>query len=142
MTRLRLRVRHQGRVVSLRGIDVETIEPYAVVSRVPGSPFGMALVRGQIVPVSRLGDVNGCLIVGRVGREIIGIAGLDVVGFDLEENDVEESTPGFPHGIKRIELWESMPPESNANNHLELDIAAIVEAAKLDKFGPALERIQ
>jgi hypothetical protein len=66
-------------------MEVESIEPSPSVSRVPGSPFGMALVRSQIVPVLRLGESNTCLIVGRVHGELFGIVGLQVVGFQAEE---------------------------------------------------------
>lgn len=82
---LQLRVCRQGQFETLCGMEVESIEPNPSVSRVPGSPFGMALVRSQIVPVLRLGDANTCLIVGRVHSEVFGIVGLQVVGFGASE---------------------------------------------------------
>jgi hypothetical protein len=73
----------------IRGFEVESIEQSTTVSRVPGSPLAMALVRGQIVPVLMLGDAKGSLVVGRVRGEVVGIAGLEVV--DLEFSDASES---------------------------------------------------
>jgi hypothetical protein len=112
-----------GRLVSLRGIEVESIEPSAVISRVPGSPFGMALVRGQIVPVARAGEVNGCLVVGHVGDELMGIAGLDVVDFTWDDGDIDAAMPQTPR------VWEAVTSESDHRLEDYLDVAAFVDAA-------------
>lgn len=127
---LQLRVCRQGQIETLGGMEIESIEPNPSVSRVPGSPFGMALVRSQIVPVLRLGDANTCLIVGRVHGEIFGIVGLRVVGFQAEElpgcmpSSAVTSSSG---GLERSE------PErvSDALVEVELNVAVLLAEMKL-----------
>lgn len=130
MTRLRLRVRQQGRLVSIRGIEIENIEPSTIVSVVPGSGFHMALVRGQIIPVLRLGAVDGCLVVGRVDSEIIGLTGLDIVDFALEPlgaDDVSIETPSDPSNAEDSQALASRP---ESELEATLDVAALIATAK------------
>lgn len=133
MTTFRLRVRQQGRLANLRGIDVESVEHSVTVSQVPGSPLGMALVHGQIIPVLRLGDVNGCLVVGRVRGEVLGVVGLHIVGLDLEESPVEPSTPQAEMDSTSKVDWPPTFIDSSAGSDadLELDIEALIAAAKV-----------
>ena len=139
MTALRVRVRHQGRLARIRGMDVESIEHSATVSRVPGSPFGMALVRGQIIPVLKLGDVDGCLIVGRVRSEIVGIAGLEVAGFDLLRDDAEQpSNTGAAEEIVAADSQGFLTLSSDeANEEYEFDIDACIARARTVQRHPA-----
>jgi hypothetical protein len=138
MTTFRLRVRHRGRVASLSGIEVERVEQAAIVSRVPGSPLGMALVRGQIIPVLRLGDEEGCLVVGHVQGELLGVIGLHIVGLVPEDSGIEPSAPMTapnPSGIDAPEMGLAMngdwplPTADSISSSAELDIAALVAAA-------------
>jgi hypothetical protein len=139
MTTLHLRVRQHGRLGSIRGIDVESIEQAATVSRVPGCQFGMALVRGQIIPVLRLGDVDGCLVVGRVRGEVLGIVGLDVVGFDLEETVLEETSAASNLDLAGVAYWqEPMDPNCQAGADLDIDVDALIARAKLQQRQPSL----
>ena len=85
---MRLLVRRGGEVYALEGISVESIEPRATVSEVPGSQLAMTLVRGQVVPVLRLGDLPGPLVVGCVRREVIALFGVEVIGLQSETDKV------------------------------------------------------
>lgn len=148
MTTFRLRVRHRGRVANLRGIEVERVEQATTVSCVPGSPLGMALVRGQIIPVLRLGDEEGCLVVGHVQGELLGVIGLHIVGLVPEDSGIEPSTPVTqpnPSGIDAPELglamngdWPLPIADSNTSDaDAELDIAALVAAATFRRHDAA-----
>lgn len=111
-------------------MEVESIEPNPSVSRVPGSPFGMALVRSQIVPVLRLGEANTCLIVGRVHGEVFGIVGLLVVGFQAEE------PLGGPHASAATRLAGALQTNApdTANDtvaDVELNVGALLADMRL-----------
>jgi hypothetical protein len=116
MATLSLRIREHGRVTTIRGIDIESIEQSATVSRVPGSHFGMALVRGQIIPVLKLGDAEGCLVVGRVRGEVVGIAGFDIVGFDLDDGAIAEIELDVDALIARAKLQQRFPSQPLQEN--------------------------
>ncbi len=133
MTAFRLRVRQQGRLANLRGIDVERVEQSVTVSRVPGSPLGMALVRGQIIPVLRLGDADGCLVVGRVRGEVLGVVGLHIVGLEPEESPVEPSTPLAEMDSTAKVDWPLTLTDSGVGSDadIDLDIEALIAAAKV-----------
>lgn len=115
---VRLRVCRQGQTARLCGMEVESIEPYPSVSRVPGSPFGMALVRSQIVPVMRLGNAATCLIVGRVRGEVFGIVGLQVMELEPENSAVDGS------------LADWQPREAPSEGVIELDIERLLDEMK------------
>lgn len=130
MPNLRLRVRHAGRLTNICGIEVESIEQSAIVSTVPGSEFHMALVRGQILPVLKLGDADGCLVVGRVGAEVIGVSGLDIVGFVVEESDTSYArSPISGNALPNAETSAS-PSQPNCELEVELDIATLIATAR------------
>jgi hypothetical protein len=133
MTTFRLRVRQQGRLTNLRGIEVESIEQSAIVSRVPGSRLGMALVHGQIIPVLRLGDEDGCLVVGRVQGEVFGVIGLHIVGLEPEEPGAEPSTLAAEMDSAVAGDWPLPYGDSSpsADSELELDVGALIATAKL-----------
>jgi hypothetical protein len=116
MPTLTLRIRQHGRLATIRGIDIESIEQSATVSRVPGSQFGMALVRGQIIPVLRLGDAEGCLVVGRVRGEVVGLVGFDIVGFNLDEEAIAESELDIDALIARAKLQQRFPSQPLQEN--------------------------
>ena len=126
-----VRVRHQGRLLNLRGIEVETIEQSTTVSAVPGSQLRMALVRGQIIPVLELGDDNGCLLVGRVRGDVLGIVGLHIVGLEPEDFAAEASSPT---GYFDLTTGSESPPDlelaSRTEADLELDVEALVETVR------------
>jgi hypothetical protein len=135
MTTFRLRVRQLGRLASLRGIDVESVEHSVTISQVPGSRLGMALLHGQIIPVLRLGDVDGCLVVGRVRGEVLGVVGLHIVGLDPEESPVEPSTPLAQLDSTAEVDWPLLSSDSSIGSDadLELDIEALIAAARSDQ---------
>jgi hypothetical protein len=116
MATLSLRILEHGRVSTIRGIDIESIEQSATVSRVPGSQFGMALVRGQIIPVLRLGNAEGCLVVGRVRGEVVALGGVEIVGFDLDEEAIAVSDLDVDALIARAKLQQRFPSQPSQEN--------------------------
>jgi hypothetical protein len=162
MTRLNLRVWQRGRPARLRGIDIHSIEQFATISRVPGSHFGMALVRGQIIPVLRLGDSERCLIVGRVRSEVLGIVGLEILGFDFKQDPAEggaNSLGARSEAGDTITAFRWDPAESEANElsapheisadeadasrngsadaEIEIDVAALFDAMTTELRSPS-----
>lgn len=81
----RLLVELDGKVCELTAIVIESIEPHSTISDVPGSPLGMTLIRGQVVPVLRLGPEPSPLVVGCVRGEIIALSGVQVIRWISEE---------------------------------------------------------
>lgn len=100
----RLLVRFDGKVCELAAIAIESIEPHSTISDVPGSVLGMALIRGQVVPVLQLSSDPGPLVVGCVRGEVIALSGLQVIGWVAEESAVR--------------------PELHATNHAEVNAEA------------------
>lgn len=128
---LHLRVRRQGRTARLCGIDVESIEQSTTVSRVPGSPFGMALVRSQIIPVLRLGEANSCLVVGRVRGEVFGLVGVEVLGLEREEGLIS-ADPSSPSNAHPDDVLARSRATSSRSEIVEgeLDVEVLVADAK------------
>jgi hypothetical protein len=134
MPAFRLRVRYQGRLARLRGIEVERIEHAAIVSRVPGSALGMALVHGQIIPVLQLGETEGCLVVGRIEGDLLGITGLEVIGFESPDSGVEPPAPpalGVDVTSLGARPGQTLDSHSDQEFELDLDIVTLVASAKL-----------
>ena len=70
---------HKGRRCFVPAAVAREVVPRPVISRVPGTPLGMALVSGRVVPVIDLGDDRRQLLVCDLDGEAVAIAGLDVV---------------------------------------------------------------
>lgn len=87
----RLLVRWNDRVWALEGIAIESVEPFSTISEVPASALGMALVRGQVVPVLRLSMDVGPLVVGCVRNEIVALSGVQVIGLESERDSKESA---------------------------------------------------
>jgi hypothetical protein len=71
----------------VRAEDARQIVPQPRVSRVPNSPFGMALVGGRVVSVLSVGTATGALLVSDIDGEAVAFSGLRLerVGeFELE----------------------------------------------------------
>lgn len=138
MKPLCLRVRLQEQLARLVGIDVESVEQSTTVSRVPGSRFDMALVRGQIIPVLRLGSAEGCIVVGRVRGEVFGIAGLDIVEFDWEEPRDEEPIATCDSRPVRADDSQELPNGEVGRSRVEseLHVDEMIDRAKLQQCQP------
>jgi hypothetical protein len=65
------------------------ILPRPVVSRVPGSGLGMALVSGRVVPVVDLGHDRRQLLLCDFAGEAIGLGGLELLGAGFFDRDGE-----------------------------------------------------
>ena len=70
------------------GADIaERIVERPVISRVPGTDIGMALVLGRVTSVVELGEGGGQLLLCNVGGEAIALSGLNVVGAGFYDVD-------------------------------------------------------
>jgi hypothetical protein len=74
-----------GLVLSVRGeprflpaLLVHSVSSCPRLSRVPGSPLGMAWVGGKVIPVARIGDQGSHLVVCLTGGEVVGLSGVEV----------------------------------------------------------------
>jgi len=74
--------RPEGRAF-VRAEHARQIVPEPVISRVPGSALGMALVSGRVLGVLELGQPSGALLVCQPQGETVALSGLTIesVGF-------------------------------------------------------------
>ena len=93
---------HKGRRCFVPAEVAREIVPRPVISRVPGTPLGMALVSGRVVPVIDLGDDRRQLLVCDLDGEFVAIAGLDVVEAGFFEADPD----GVRDGAQRIPMLD------------------------------------
>ncbi len=87
----------------------------AAVSRVPGTPIGMALVSGQVVSVIELGRPRAELLLCEPGGEPVALAGVEAVAagwFEQDAGSVEFEGQTVPEldvlgELRRVEqqLW-------------------------------------
>jgi hypothetical protein len=80
-------VARRGELLFLGSDMAERIVERPVISRVPGTDIGMALVLGRVTSVVELGEGGGELLLCNVGGESIALSGLSVVGAGFYEVD-------------------------------------------------------
>ena len=73
-----LLVRRGGARAFVSAEQARQIVPEPRISRVPGSPLGMALVAGRVVGVLELGSSTGALLVCELDGQLVACAGLVV----------------------------------------------------------------
>lgn len=73
-----LLVRRGGARAFVSAEQARQIVPEPRISRVPGSPLGMALVAGRVVGVLELGTSTGALLVCELEGQLVACAGLSL----------------------------------------------------------------
>ena len=93
----------------------QRVVPRPVVSAVPGTAIGMALIAGRIIPVIEVGPTRDQLLLCSVAGQDVGLSGLEVVSsgfFEQEESRVRYADARIPtldvaSELGRIEHWLS-----------------------------------
>jgi hypothetical protein len=97
-----LLVRFEGRPAFIPSTMVRFIRYDVVVTQVPGTELGMALLGGRIVPVITLGPEGKALLVCEVDGEAVAFSGLEPIksgffeGNDHQPLDADGAIPLLP----------------------------------------------
>lgn len=82
-----LLVHNSGALGFIPAAIIRTIRHDIVVTRLPNSELGMALVLGRVVPVISLGDEGRTLIICEVDGELFAISGLEPIESGIFDGD-------------------------------------------------------